>query len=119
MVLLREEIEGMQPVNTGGNPDGTTALVCWGSNKGICNELGSRMGLRVIQPVVLWPFPGTSLSRAMNGVEQFFTIELNETGQLGRLLREFGYHEQGTILKYDGRPFTVEELEAKIRKVIA
>jgi 2-oxoglutarate/2-oxoacid ferredoxin oxidoreductase subunit alpha len=119
MGFLREEIEGMQPVNTGGKPDGTTALVCWGSNKGICNELGSRIGLRVIQPVVLWPFPVTSLSRAMNGVEQFFTIELNETGQIGRLLREFGYHEQGTILKYDGRPFTVEELEAEIRKVIA
>jgi 2-oxoglutarate ferredoxin oxidoreductase subunit alpha len=119
MVLLREEIEGIQPVNTGGDPDGTTALVCWGSNKGISNELGSRMGLRVIQPVVLWPFPVSSLSRAMKGVEQFFTIELNETGQLGRLLREFGFHEQGTILKYDGRPFTVEELEAETRKVIA
>jgi 2-oxoglutarate ferredoxin oxidoreductase subunit alpha len=119
MALLREEIEGMQPVNTGGTPDGSTAILCWGSNKGICNELGSAMGLRVIQPVILWPFPITSLSRAMEGVEQFFIVELNETGQLGRLLREFGYHEQGTILKYDGRPFMVEELEAEIRKVIA
>jgi 2-oxoglutarate ferredoxin oxidoreductase subunit alpha len=119
MVFLREEIEMLQPVNTGGKTDGPTALLCWGSNKGICNEIGSRMGLRVIQPVVLWPFPEKSLSRAMEGVEQFFTVELNETGQLGRLLREFGYHEQGTILKYDGRPFTVEELEAEIRNVIA
>jgi len=118
MALLQEEVEGMQPVNTGGDSDGTMVLVCWGSNKGICNELGSRMGLRMIQPVVLWPFPIKSFSRAMSGVEQFYTVELNETGQLGRLLREFGYHEQGTILKYDGRPFTVEELEARIQGVI-
>jgi 2-oxoglutarate ferredoxin oxidoreductase subunit alpha len=119
MEYLKEEIEQMQSVNVWGEPDSEKALLCWGSNKGVCNELGSKMGFRVIQPVVLWPFPERNFESAMKGVTRFYCIETNETGQLSRLLKQFGFTSEEDILKYDGRPYMVEELETELRRVIA
>jgi 2-oxoglutarate/2-oxoacid ferredoxin oxidoreductase subunit alpha len=119
MLGLATEIEKMHPVKVAGDPDATTGLLCWGSNKGICGELGEAMGLRVIQPVALWPFPERSFAKAMDGVERFFGVETNETGQLTRLVREFGYRADGMVLKYDGRPYMLDELEQELRRVMA
>ena len=116
--LLKQEIENLHPVTVAGDPEGTTALLCWGSCKGICTEVGSRLGVRVIQPIVLSPFPEQSFADAVQGVERLYTAEVNETGQLARLVHQFGYRTSGTVLKYDGRPFIVEDLEDELRKVI-
>jgi 2-oxoglutarate ferredoxin oxidoreductase subunit alpha len=118
MQRLNDEIEAMNPVHRGGDLDAVTALLCWGSNRGICEELGEALGLRVVQPVVVWPFPEQSFARAFKGVERMFAVECNESGQLARLVGQFGYSTEGLILKYDGRPFFVEELEARLREVI-
>ncbi|MGA2913774.1 MAG: 2-oxoacid:acceptor oxidoreductase subunit alpha [Methanoregula sp.] len=116
---LAREIEGINSINTGGVTDAVIALLCWGSSKGVCEELGKKKGLRVIQPVVLWPFAEKAFARAMDGVEQFYAVETNESGQLATLVSRFGYRPSGKILKYDGRPFMVEELEAELKKVIS
>jgi 2-oxoglutarate ferredoxin oxidoreductase subunit alpha len=116
---LAGEIEGMNPVNVAGDPKGKTGVLCWGSNKGVCSEIGEMMGFRVVQPVALRPFPEGSFARAMDGVERFFAVETNETGQLARLVREFGYRVSGMVLKYDGRPFMIDELEQELEKVTA
>ncbi|MDD1672225.1 MAG: 2-oxoacid:acceptor oxidoreductase subunit alpha [Methanomicrobiales archaeon] len=116
---LQEEIEKMEPVQVLGIRDASTAILCWGSNKGICAEIGRRLGLRVVQPVVLWPFPESCFARAMEGVERWIGVETNETGQLSRLLRQFGYVPEGVVLKYDGRPFAVEELEGELKGRVA
>ena len=116
---LSREVEGMNPVNTGGVADAATALLCWGSTKGVCEELAGKKGLRFIQPVVLWPFPEKAFARSMAGVEQFYAVETNQTGQLVTLVSRFGYTPSGNILKYDGRPFMVGELESALDKVIS
>jgi 2-oxoglutarate ferredoxin oxidoreductase subunit alpha len=67
---------------------------------------------------VLSPFPEKAFAAAMAGVGKFWVVEENETGQLARLVRQFGYQPAKTILKYDGRPFFFEELEAELLKVI-
>ncbi len=118
MAGLQEETGGMVPVAVAGNKASDIAIVCWGSTKGICEELGTAMGIRVVRPIVLWPFPEESFAEAMAGVRKFWVVEENETGQLARLLRQYGYTEAGKILKYDGRPFFVEELAAELRKAI-
>ncbi len=115
---LAREIEGMNPINVGGVTDSPTALLCWGSTKGVCEELAKKKGLRLIQPVVLWPFAETVFARAMDGVERFYAVETNESGQLATLVSRFGYRPTGKILKYDGRPFMVDELETALNKVI-
>jgi 2-oxoglutarate/2-oxoacid ferredoxin oxidoreductase subunit alpha len=119
MAGLARELEGMHPVQVLGDPDARTAVLCWGSNKGICAELGEEMGLRVVQPVALRPFPEESFARAMEGVDRFFGVETNETGQLTGLVERFGYRAAGRVLKYDGRPFFVEELAEELRRVVA
>jgi 2-oxoglutarate ferredoxin oxidoreductase subunit alpha len=116
---LSREIEGMSPVNTGGDTEAATALLCWGSSKGVCGELAGKKGLRLIQPVVLWPFPEKAFARSMEGVEQFFAVETNETGQLATLVSRFGYIPTGNVLKYDGRPFMLDDLEAALNTVIS
>jgi 2-oxoglutarate ferredoxin oxidoreductase subunit alpha len=118
MAGLHEETEGMAPVTVTGNRASDRAILCWGSTKGICEELGTAVGIRVVRPVVLWPFPEQVFAAAMVGVKKFWVVEENETGQLARLVRQFGYTPTGKILKYDGRPFFVDELAAELRKVI-
>ncbi|HMK15508.1 MAG TPA: pyruvate ferredoxin oxidoreductase, partial [Methanomicrobiales archaeon] len=99
--------------------DARTAIVCWGSNKGACGELGEKLGLRVVQPVALWPFPEQSFAQAMDGVDHFYGVETNETGQLANLVRRFGYGASGMVLKFDGRPFMLDELEQELGRVLA
>jgi 2-oxoglutarate ferredoxin oxidoreductase subunit alpha len=119
MAGLARELAGMHPVNVLGDPDARTAILCWGSNKGICAELGAELGLRVVQPVALWPFPEGPFREAMDGVDRFIGVETNETGQLARLVRGYGYRASGMVLRYDGRPFMVDELGQELRRVLA
>jgi 2-oxoglutarate/2-oxoacid ferredoxin oxidoreductase subunit alpha len=116
MAGLLEEIEGLSPVSLAGVKDAPVALLCWGSSKGACEELGSARGLRVVRPLVLWPFPKEAFARAMNGVERFIAVETNESGQLADLVSRFGYTTDERILKYDGRPFMLDELEKELAR---
>jgi 2-oxoglutarate ferredoxin oxidoreductase subunit alpha len=116
---LKAELEGMDPVKLGGVADAPDILLCWGSNKGGCFEAGQRLGLRVVQPVVLSPFPEEAFARAMQRAERVIAVETNEEGDLACLVRQYGYRVDSRVLKYDGRPFFAEELQARIREVLA
>lgn len=115
---LAQELEKFNSVKTYGNKDSRTALLCWGSNKGVCVEAGQNLGLKVIQPLVLWPFPAKQFQEALKGVTKLICVESNATGQLSRLLKISGFNVDEQILKYDGRPFSLEELEEKVRGVL-
>ncbi|MFH0777740.1 MAG: hypothetical protein V2A71_03825, partial [Candidatus Eisenbacteria bacterium] len=104
-------------VNVVGKKDSSLALLCWGSNKGVCAEVGEAMGLRVVQPVVLSPFPVAALTKALEGVTKVIAVENNATGQLARLARANGLTVHERISKYDGRSFSPEELEAELGKI--
>jgi len=112
---LKEELARYPCVNVVGSPDATTALLCWGSVRNACLEVATELGLRVIQPVVLSPFPEQQFARACEGVKKLIAVEENATGQLASLVRERGIVPDATILRYDGRPFTPEELVKKIQ----
>jgi len=115
--ILAQELEDYETVKVYGQ--GETALLCWGSNKGVCIETAQKFGLKVIQMLVLSPFPAKALSQAMEGVKKIISVEGNATGQLAILLQQHGYHIDEQILKYDGRPFSLEDLENDIKKVMA
>ena len=116
--LLAEELKKYQTVQVYGKKDAKTALVCWGSNKGVCIELGEKLGLRIVQPVVLSPFPMESFTEALKGAEKTIYVENNATGQLAGITTGYGFKADKKILKYDGRPFTLEELEKELRKLL-
>ena len=118
MELLSREVEGLEPVSVYGNLNSTAALLCWGSNKGVCKEAGDTLGLRVIQPKIIWPFPGYEFTKAMDGITELYAVETNETGQFARYISQYGYVTKGKILKYDGRPFTIDELLKKLEDIL-
>lgn len=115
---LREELNGLRPVNTFDGDDRSTALLCWGSNKGVCKEVAQKLGLKMVQPVVLSPFPEDAFRKAVGEVKKMIVVENNATGQLARLIRSYGFCADAMILKYDGRPFALEELETAVKEVI-
>jgi len=119
MEVLSREIEDLSPVAVGGDPDAITGLLAWGSNKWVCNEAGEQLGLRVVRPKIIWPFPAREFASAMKGVTELYAVETNETAQFARYASLFGYRTKGNVLKYDGRPFTVEELVRELEKAIS
>ncbi len=116
--FLEKEVFSLPGVNTGGNAGSHDALVCWGSNKGVCLEVAEKIGIRMVQPVVLSPFPKIQVTDALSGIERCIVVEDSTTGQLPQLLACHGIAVHHTILKYDGRPFSVEGLERKVREVL-
>jgi 2-oxoglutarate ferredoxin oxidoreductase subunit alpha len=117
--LMAEYLEGYETVKLMGDEKSKTALLCWGSNKGVCEEAAKELGLRVIYVLVLSPFPEMRLKSVLQGVDRLLAVECNSTGQLARLAGFYGIKIQDRILKYDGRPFSVEDLLAKLRRVLA
>ena len=67
---LARDLEGYETVKVFGDEKGKTALLCWGSNKGVCIEASQKLGLKVIQVLALWPFPEQKLLDALQGVER-------------------------------------------------
>ncbi|HEX3001885.1 MAG TPA: pyruvate ferredoxin oxidoreductase, partial [Methanoregula sp.] len=115
---LAREMNARPQVNVLGVPDAPVTLLCWGSTKGVCSEVGQNLRLRVVQPVVLEPFPMTQLGVALAGTEKLICVEENATGPLAALAAQYGILADERILRYDGRPFTPERLGEKIRGVL-
>jgi 2-oxoglutarate ferredoxin oxidoreductase subunit alpha len=115
---LLSALDVYEAVKVYGDKNAGQALLCWGSNKGVCREVAEQLKLKVIQPLVLWPFPLKQFEAALTGVTRLIVVENNATGQLKGLLKRYGIETDEQILKYDGRPFTIDELTEDVRKVI-
>jgi 2-oxoglutarate ferredoxin oxidoreductase subunit alpha len=113
---LIDVMQGYPGVIQSGKPNASTALLCWGSVKGVCEEAAAELGLRVVRPVVLAPFPVDQIKKALLGVKQLIAVEENMTAQLAALAERHGIITQEKILRYDGRPFTVEDLVSRIKE---
>ncbi len=115
---LASELMEYHTVNVSGTAGAPVAILCWGSVRGACEEVADTLGLRVVQPVVLTPFPTAQLAKACIGVSRLIAVEENATAQLVALAREHGFAVYGDVLKYDGRPFTPDELLARVQEVM-
>ncbi|MCX5678430.1 MAG: 2-oxoacid:acceptor oxidoreductase subunit alpha [Candidatus Omnitrophica bacterium] len=115
---LAAELENYESVKVHGNKNSATALLCWGSNKGVCVEIANMLNLKVIQPVIMSPFPAGRFRKALEGVNKVIAVENNAMGQLTKVINTYGFNVNASILKYDGRDFSLEELEDRVRKVI-
>jgi 2-oxoglutarate ferredoxin oxidoreductase subunit alpha len=115
---LKQAMNRYPQVHVSGSPGGLVALLCWGSTAGVCEEIARPLGLRIVRPFVLSPFPAESLKRALEGAGMVIAVEENATAQLATLAGQHGIICQEKILRYDGRPFTPEFLGEKIREVL-
>jgi 2-oxoglutarate ferredoxin oxidoreductase subunit alpha len=118
--FMAADLEGYETVRVladGDRKDGRrrkTTLLCWGSNKGVCQEVAEKLGQRAIQLLVLSPFPTKRLKEALQESWRIVAVECNATAQLARLAVSFGFAVDDSILKYDGRPFSLNDLESEL-----
>ena len=98
------------------NPAAKTMLCGFGSTLGVMREACAAVkDAGFLHYSQVWPFPGAATLAALSGAERVLTVENNAAGQLARLMRrETGLKPAGSILKYDGRPFTLDEVVAAL-----
>jgi len=116
---LEDELSRHEQVKVYGNLKSKTVLLCWGSTKGACIEVAEELGLKVVQPLVLEPLPITPLREVLSDADKIIDIEVNATGQLAKLLSAHGICIDDMILRFDGRPFTVDFLLDKVKEVFS
>jgi len=94
-----------------------TLIVCWGSNFSCVRDALALAGdsrMAMLHVTQLYPLHLTVKHR-MEKARKVVVVENNATGQFARLLsRETGYPVHETILKYNGMPFSVEELVSRL-----
>ncbi len=115
---LEDELEQYEAVKVYGNPDSKTVLLCWGSTKGACIEVAEALDLKVVQPLILEPFPVEALKKALSGADKIIDVEVNATGQLAKHVAGYGFCIDDMILRFDARPFTVDGLLDNVKEVL-
>lgn len=94
-------------------------LVGWGSTYGVLRETVDRLGgqARMVHFCDLWPFPAEAAGQHLRP-GKVVVVENNYTGQFGRLLQsETCIGVDHSILRYDGRPLSPEDILAGLKEV--
>lgn len=110
---LRAEIA---PPKTYGTEEAETLLIGWGSTYGAVKEAvdilnAEGVGAGMMHISELWPFPSEHVNSALERAGRCFVVENNATGQLAHIIRaETVKKVTGNILKFDGLPFTPEDI---------
>jgi 2-oxoglutarate ferredoxin oxidoreductase subunit alpha len=113
---IRKEV--LEPVKYGAKK-AKKMVVGWGSTFGVIREALEKSGRKDISALhfrQVWPLP-ENVAEYFEGAEETVVIENNFTGQFANLLRLEGVNVTGNILKYDGEPFSVEEMVEKFIKL--
>ncbi len=77
------------------------------------------VAVNMMQVVTVWPFPAEEVSQFLGKAKKTAIIEGNYTGQLQSLVREQCLTDVGhTLRRYDGRPFSPEQVRAFIEEVL-
>lgn len=121
MELLKKELIEPEFI---GKEDFDTLLVGWGSLDSpikealkLLNEDGKSKYSALIFGDV-WPLPENLIKEKSKKAKKLINIEQNATGQLASLIREnTGIEFSSSILKYDGRPLSAEEIYTKLKEV--
>ena len=115
---IQEEI---LPPERIGAEDPRTLLIGWGSTYHAIREAVERLGREDVAFLHLkqvYPLHPTVL-RSLEEARRTIFIENNGTGQLSQLIRlQIGYKADHQILKFNGLPFSVEELEAQLKSIL-
>ncbi|HII94634.1 MAG TPA: 2-oxoacid:acceptor oxidoreductase subunit alpha [Candidatus Methanofastidiosum sp.] len=96
-------------------------LIGWGSTRNIVEESLKQLRepkLGFLYFKQLYPLPREVMGYLINA-KKVIAIENNASGQFANLIkRETGFDIKNKILKYDGRPFSVEEVTTRIKDIL-
>lgn len=116
--ILREYILSREDaLIVSGDINSKKALITWGSNAGVVEEVGKELGFKVLRPLFLDPFPEDKLRKELEGAEFIVSLECSASGQFEKLLNMYGMRSHRNLKKYDGRPFFRDELSELLREV--
>ena len=99
-----------------GPPRADLTLVGWGATKGAILDAMSELeadgrSVNFLQIRLMRPFPTADVAAVLGEATATVLIEANYAAQLGALIREHtGVAMQHQVLKYDGRPFSRNEV---------
>ena len=103
---------------------GDTVIISWGSTKGAildAMDILAAEGMRVkyIQVRLMHPFPSELVKSMLKDAKTVIDIEMNYTGQLGSLVRQHtGLEANYHIVKYNGRPMSLDEVYNGVKRII-
>lgn len=103
---------------------GDIVIISWGSTKGAILDAMDKLaaeGMRVkyIQVRLLHPFPSELVKSMLKDAKTVIDIEMNYTGQLGSLVRQHtGLEANYHIVKYNGRPMSLDEVYNGVKRII-
>jgi 2-oxoglutarate ferredoxin oxidoreductase subunit alpha len=114
-------LENFIEPNFVGLEDYNNLIVCWGSTFLIIKEAVQNMNQKdtsILHFKQVYPL-SDSVKKYFDKANKTIVVENNSTGQFKRLLKaELNINCDESILKYDGRSFSVENLTKKLQKRI-
>lgn len=108
-------IENYKTIDIKGNKNSDIALITFGSNKGVCEEISNILGIKLIRPLFLDPFPKEQIHRELEGIKKVICVEMSINKQFEKLLNMYDIKVDKNITKYDGRPFYEDDLLEEIK----
>jgi 2-oxoglutarate ferredoxin oxidoreductase subunit alpha len=120
MQKLETARQDIDPPTRYGPEDASIVLVGWGSTYGVLREVVDHLEgrARLVQFRDLWPFPVEAAAEALKG-GMVVAVENNYTGQFKRLLQsETCIKVDLQISRYDGRPFSPQDVLAGLKEVL-
>lgn len=99
-------------------------ITSWGSTKGVILDTldllrDEGIKVRFIQIKLLNPFPTNLLEKLLNNVKTIINIEMNYSSQLAKLIKQnLDKDIDYEIVKYNGRPISIEELYVTLKKIV-
>src|ERR687897_872378 len=103
---------------------GDIVIISWGSTKGAILDALDKLtaeGVKVkyIQVRLMHPFPSELVKSMLKDAKTVINIEMNYTGQLGSLVRQHtGLEANYHIVKYNGRPMSLDEVYNGVKRII-
>lgn len=103
-----------------GREDAKYIIVTWGSTLHIVEEAIEKLGRDDVALLHFsWLYPLNPEAKKFFEGKTIIAVELNVTGQFAELLKkELGVEVHHRVLKYDGRPFSVEKVLDGLRGVV-
>ncbi len=124
LVLADELIPNEKKANFFGPAQADITLVGWGSTKGAILDgmqdlEADAIRCNFLQIRLMSPFPTDLVTKYLASARRKVLIENNYSGQLGGLIREHtGIAMDYKVLKYNGRPFSQNEVYEGVKEAI-
>jgi 2-oxoglutarate ferredoxin oxidoreductase subunit alpha len=100
-------------------------IVGWGSTKGAIRDALDRLdpqhqNYSFLQLRMMRPFPAEQVARILQSAAKVISFDCNYSGQIASLIRaETGFSVHHQVVKFDGRPFSEDEIIVAIEAAVA